>query len=222
MHLPGFVRPGVELHIRQLHGLAVPQYGKVSPVLLGAHQLIDDIVGHEAAAAVHRNDLVPRLQAGLAAEGTVLHGIDHLAGQRGALGREQDQQHHEPQHKVHDRTGHHHQHPLPDRGLVQGDAGAFFRRHRGGCRFLPPVTGGFGLLALGAFLPFQRHIAAHRQGPQGVLGALADGFPEGRAHADGKLVDPDAAELCHRKVAELMDGDHGAEHEQRCKQRDKN
>ena len=71
------------------------------------------------------------------------------------------------------------------------------------------------LLALGAFLPFQRHIAAHRQGPQGVLGALADGFPEGRAHADGKLVDPDAAELCHRKVAELMDGDHGAEHEHR-------
>ena len=127
-HLPGFVRPGVELHIRQLHGLAVPQYGKVSPVLLGAHQLIDDIIGHEAAAAVHRNDLVPRLQAGLAAKGTVLHGIDHLAGQRGALGREQDQQHHEPQHKVHDRTGHHHQHPLPDRGLVQGDAGAFFRR----------------------------------------------------------------------------------------------
>ena len=97
VHLPGFVRPGVELHIRQLHGLAVPQYGKVSPVLLGAHQLIDDIVGHEAAPAVHRNDLVPRLQAGLAAEGTVLHGIDHLAGQRGALGREQDQQHHEPQ-----------------------------------------------------------------------------------------------------------------------------
>ena len=72
-----------------------------------------------------------------------------LAGQRGALGREQDRQHHEPQHKVHDRTGHHHQHPLPDRGLVQGDADAFFRRDQGGCRLcFPFVTGRFGLLAL--------------------------------------------------------------------------
>ena len=90
MHLPGFVRPGVELHIRQLHGLAVPQYGKVSPVLLGAHQLIDDIVGHEAAAAVHRNDLVPRLQAGLAAEGIVLNGIDGLAGDGSFLCRSEE------------------------------------------------------------------------------------------------------------------------------------
>ena len=105
--------------------------------------------------------------------------------------------------------------PVMLAAIAMGVAGYF-------CAIFITIFGGFGLLALGAFLPFQRHIAAHRQGPPGVLGALADGFPEGRAHADGKLVDPDAAELCHRKVAELMDSDHGAEHEQRCKQRDKN
>ncbi len=35
-----FVLPCVELHIRQLHGLAVPQYGEIRTVRLGAHQLV--------------------------------------------------------------------------------------------------------------------------------------------------------------------------------------
>ena len=72
----------------------------------------------------------------------------------------------------------------------------------------------FGLLALGAFLALQRHIAAYRQCTQAVLSALIDLLPQSRTHADGKLVDLNAAELCHRKVPELMNGDHRAEHDQ--------
>ena len=171
---------------------------------------------------VDGHDLVPGLQAGLTAEGIVLHGIDDLTGDGFTAQRDEEQQHHKAQHKVHHRACCHHQHPLPDGGLVQRLARPLCQHLRWDGRSGILLVPALGLRALGAFLPFQRHIAAHRQGPQGVLGALADGFPEGRAHADGKLVDPDAAELCHRKVAELMDGDHGAEHEQRCKQRDKN
>ena len=79
---------------------------------------------------------------------------------------------------------------------------------------------GFCLLAFGAFLPFQRYKAAHRQGAQAVLGAFMVLFPEQRPHADGKLVDLNAAELCHSKMPELVDGDHHAEHEQRGKDGD--
>ena len=80
--------------------------------------------------------------------------------------------------------------------------------------------GSFCLLAFGAFLPFQRYKATHRQGTQTVLGAFMILFPEHRPHADGKLIDLNAAELCHCKMPEFMDGDHRAEHEQRSKDGD--
>ena len=102
-------------------------------------------------------------------------------------------------------------------GLGAGLA-ADFCSGRGGVLFVPAL----GLRALGAFLSFQRHEAAHGQEPQGVLGALAVGLDEGRPHADGELVDLDAAELRHRKMAELMDGDDCAEDEQRSRKGDEN
>ena len=220
MGLALFVLPCVELHPRQLHLLAIPQYGEIRTVRLGAHQLVQDIIGHKAAAAVHRQNLVPRLQAGLPAEGTVLNGVDGLAGDGLILGGDQNHQHHKAQHKIHDRTGYHDQCPLPNRRLVQGDAGGLHRRFRLRGGLLLHSMDSFCLLAFGAFLPFQRYKAAHRQGAQAILGAFMVLFPEHRPHADGKLIDLNAAELCHSKMPELVDGDHRTEHEQRGKDGD--
>ena len=85
----------------QLHLFAVPQNGEIGGVVLSAHQLIEDIVCHKAAAAVHRKDLIPCLQAGLAAEGVFLHLIEDLAGDGLVLGRDEDGHDHKAQHKVH-------------------------------------------------------------------------------------------------------------------------
>ena len=74
--------PGVELDVRQLHELAVPADGEVCAVAFGAHKLVEHIVGHEAVPTVDGHDLVAGLQAGLATEGVVLHGIDDFAGDR--------------------------------------------------------------------------------------------------------------------------------------------
>ena len=68
MGLALFILPGVELHVRQLHLLAIPLHGEPGAVLFGAHQLIKDVIGHKAASAVHGNDLIACLQAGLTAE----------------------------------------------------------------------------------------------------------------------------------------------------------
>ena len=216
------ILPCVELDVGQLHQLPVPADGEGRTVALGAHQLVEHIVGHEAVPPVDGHDLVPGLQAGLAAEGIVLHGIDDLAGDGFAAQQDEEEQHHKAQHEVHHRACCHHQHPLPDGGLVQGFARPLCqhlrRDGRGGVLFVPAL----GLRALGAFLPFQRHEAAHGQEPQGVLGALAVGLDEGRPHADGELVDLDAAELRHRKMAELVDGDDCAEDEQRSRKGDEN
>ena len=222
MGLTLFVLPCVELHPRQLHLLAIPQDGKICAVRPGAHQLVQDIIGHKAAAAVHRQNLVPRLQAGLPAEGTVLNGVDGLAGDGLILGGDQNHQYHKAQHEIHGSTGHHDQCPLANRCFIQGDAGGLHRcfRLRGG--LLLHSMGSFCLLAFGAFLPFQRYKATHRQGTQTVLGAFMILFPEHRPHADGKLVDLNAAELCHGKVPEFMNGDHSAEHDQCGDQGDKN
>ena len=57
-------------------------------------------------------------------------------------------------------------------------------------------------------------------GAQTALGAFMILFPEHRPHADGKLIDLNAAELCHSKMPELVDGDHRTEHEQRGKDGD--
>ena len=100
------------------------------------------------------------------------------------------------------------------------DAGWLHRcfRLRGG--LLLHSMDSFCLLAFGAFLPFQRYKATHRQGTQTVLGAFMILFPEHRPHADGKLIDLNAAELCHSKMPELVDGDHRTEHKQRGKNGD--
>ena len=222
MGLAVLVLPGVELHVRQFHLLAVPLHGEPGAIGFGAHQLIKDVVGHKAAPAVHGNDLVPRLQAGLAAEGIVLNGIDGLAGDGSFLCCHKNDQHHKAQHEIHEGTCHHHKHTLPYRCLVQRDAGALLRRDRVFVLCFPFVADRFGLLALGAFLALQRHIAAYRQCTQAVLGALVNFLPQNRPHADGKLVDLNAAELCHGKVPEFMNGDHGAEHDQCGDQGDKN
>ena len=213
-----------------MHLLAVPQHGEIRTVGLGAHQLVQDVVCHKAAAAVHRQNLVPCLQAGLPAEGTVLNGVDGLAGDGLVLGGDQNHQHHKAQHEIHDCTSYHDQCPLPYRRFIQGDAGELFLNFsitfcikymevmfRSRKIILLCSVVGFCLLAFGAFLSFQRYKAAHRQGAQAVLGTLAVLFPEHRPHADGKLVDLNAAELCHSKMPELVDGDHRAEHKQRSK-----
>ena len=126
MGLALVILPGVELHTGQLHLFAVPQNGEIGGVVLGAHQLIEDIVCHKAAAAVHRKDLIPCLQAGLAAEGVFLHLIEHLAGNGLALGRDEDGHDHKAQHKVHPGTRQHDEGPLPDRGLIQRNTSRLF------------------------------------------------------------------------------------------------
>ena len=40
--------------------------------------------------------------------------------------RDEEQQHHEAQHEVHHRACRHHQHPLPDRGLIQRNTSRLF------------------------------------------------------------------------------------------------
>ena len=45
----------------------------------------------------------------------------------------------------------------------------------------------------------------------GVLGLPLLALPEAGAHADGELVDPDAAELRRQEMAQLMDGNEDAE-----------
>ena len=107
MGLALVILPGVELHTGQLHLFAVPQNGEIGGVVLSAHQLIEDIVCHKAAAAVYRKDLILCLQAGLTAEGVFLHLIEHLAGDGLALGRDEDGHDHKAQHKVHPGTRQH-------------------------------------------------------------------------------------------------------------------
>ena len=82
MGLALLILPGVEPDVRQLHEPAVPADGEVRTVALGAHELVEHIVGHEAVPPVDGHDLVAGLQAGLTAEGVVLHGVDDLAGDR--------------------------------------------------------------------------------------------------------------------------------------------
>ena len=74
------ILPGVEPDVRQLHEPAIPADGEVRAVALGAHELVEHIVGHEAVPPVDSHDLIAGLQAGLAAEGVVLYSIDDLAG----------------------------------------------------------------------------------------------------------------------------------------------
>ena len=149
-----------------------------------------------------------------------LNGVDGLAGDGLILGGDEDHQHHKAQHEIHDSTSYHDQCPLPNRCFIQGDAGGLHRRFRLRGGLLLHSMGSFCLLTFGAFLPFQRYKATHRQGAQTVLGAFMILFPEHRPHADGKLIDLNAAELCHSKMPELVDGDHRTEHEQRGKDGD--
>ena len=55
--------------------------------------------------------------------------------------------------------------------------------------------------------------AADGQQPEGILGLLRLLVPDQRPHADGKLVDPHAAELGGQEVAQLVDGDQYAENQ---------
>ena len=189
-------------------------------VLLLLISLRSEPITSKVIYAVEDNALCGQtgLQAGLAAEGVVLHGIDDLAGDGLTAQRDEEQQHHEAQHEVHHRACRHHQHPLPDSRLVQRLACPLLQHLRRDVRAVIVPASTLGLLALGALLPFQRHKAAYGQEPQGILCAFAIGLDEGRTHANGKLVDLDPAELCHCKMAELVDGDDRAEDEQRgCK-----
>mgnify|MGYP006970814212 CR=1 FL=1 len=176
----------------------------------------------EAPAAVHGQYLVPRFQPSLAAERAILDGVDDPAGDGFILGRNEDDHDHEAQQKVHERARRHDECPLPNRRFVQRLSGALLRRD--GVLFLrrSVVFAPLCLLALGAFLPFQRDEPAHRQGTDAVLRPLVELLPQNRTHADGKFIDLHSAELCHRKVAELVDGDHRTEHKHRSKERDEN
>lgn len=123
MGLAVLVLPCVELHAGQLHLFAVPQDGEAGGVILGAHQLIEHIVGHKAAAAVDGQYLVPRFQTRLAAERAVLDGVDDPAGDGLVLRRKQDRHDYKTQQEVHTGTRCHDERPLPDRSLVEGLAG---------------------------------------------------------------------------------------------------
>src|SRR5699024_3196943 len=61
----------------------------------------------------------------------------------------------------------------------------------------------------------QGAVAADGQQPERVLGLLRLPVPHQGPHADGELVDPDAAELRRGEVAELVDGDQHAEDQDR-------
>ncbi|CAN4043729.1 Molybdenum transport system permease protein modB, partial [Dysosmobacter welbionis] len=69
------------------------------------------------------------------------------------------------------------------------------------------------LVARVLILPLHSAEAADGQQPEGILGLLRLLVPDQRPHADGKLVDPHAAELGGQEVAQLVDGDQYAENQ---------
>ena len=62
--------------------------------------------------------------------------------------------------------------------------------------------------------PFHGAEAAHGEGAEGIPGVAPLLFPQNGAHADGKFVDADAAGLGGQEVAQFVDGDEHAEHQQ--------
>ena len=100
---------------------------------------------------------------------------------------------HKAQHEVHEGPGAEDENALPG-GLV-GEG--------------PGVVGRLVLPGHGAVAPKEDQA-------QGIEGLALLLFPDGGAHAQGKLLHPDTAGLGHQEMAALMDAHHQAE-EQNCK-----
>ena len=131
---------------------------------------------------------VPHLQGVLPLIGAVRPEIGDHRGAEGGGPRIQDQHNHQPQHKVHEGTGHQDQRPLPGRLIGEG----------------PGLVAVFVLSGHGAE-------AAEGDAAQGIFRLPLFPFEDGRAHADGKLLHPHAAGFGGGKVAQLMHGDQHAE-----------
>ena len=138
---------------------------------------------------VDPEDFVPRLEAGRFGRGVFVKlGDSH---RREPVGRDSHQEDNDkPQDQVHEGAGADDQDPLPDLLVAEG----------------PGIAGA-------AVLPFHADKAADREKPQGIAGLPIPEVEEGRAHAEGKLVDPDFTELGGGKMAALVDEDDDGEDE---------
>ena len=134
------------------------------------------------AVPVDAVEPVPHLQGVLPLIGAVRPEVgDHRGAESGRPGI-QDQHDHQPQHKVHEGTGHQDQRPLPGRLIGEG----------------PWLVAVFVLPGHGAK-------AAEGHAAQGIHGLPLLPLEEDGAHAHGKLLHLHAAEFGHREMAQLMD-----------------
>ena len=131
---------------------------------------------------------VPHLQGVLPLIGAVRPEVSDHRGPEGGSPGIQQQHDHQPQHKVHEGTGHQNQRPLPGRLIGEGP----------------------GLVAV-FILPGHGAEAAEGHAAQGIHGLPLLPLEEDGAHAHGKLLHLYAAELRHGEVAQLMDDHQKAE-----------
>ena len=166
--------------------------------------------------AIYRKNLIPCLQAGGLDFGIVPHKvIDHLAGHRFAAAC-QNQKDHKAQRKIHQCAGGNHEKALPGAGLMEPPAVHPGRQQRCGAvisgRFRLAAGRGFLLRLLG-LLPFHGVIAAQREQPDAVPGAVFLPAPKRRAESDGELLHPDAAPPRREKMAQFMDENDRTKHQ---------
>ena len=131
---------------------------------------------------------VPHLQGVHPLIGAVRPEISNHRGAESGSPRIQNQHDHQPQHEVHEGTGHQDQCPLPGRLIGEGP----------------------GLVAV-FILPGHGTEAAEGHAAQGVHGLPLLPLEEDRAHAYGKLLHLHAAEFGHREVTQLMDDNQKSE-----------
>ena len=142
--------------------------------------------------AVHGQDAVPLLEAAV---------LGAVALQRPAVGGDpearrpgvQNQYDEQAGEEIHKCPGHQNNRLLPPGGVAEG----------------PGVVGGRLLV-----LPLHGAVAAHGKEAKAVKGISFLLLQQGGSHADGELVDLDAEELGRREVAELVDGNQQAEHDE--------
>ena len=179
------------MHVVQLQPLPIPLYHEVHVVPRPA-QVEGYIAVHQDGVAVHGQDAVPLLEAAVlgavALDGAAIGG-DPKARRSGV----QNQHDEQAGEKVHKGPRHQDNGLLPSGGVAEG----------------PGVVGGRLLV-----LPLHGAVAAHGKEAKTVKGISFLFLQQGGSHADGELVDLNAEEFGRGKVAELVDGNEQAEHDE--------
>ena len=181
---------GLLLHreLGELDGLPVPAELQVKFARRVPCKEHGDVGVDIDALAVDLIEFIPGLQTVLGVQGAAVVKIGDDR-RRKAVGRaEQDEHDEKARQEIHKRTGGENNEPPP--GLGPGE--------------------GPGIVAV-LVLPFHSAIAADGDQAQGIRRLAPGALQQGRAHADGKLIDLHPQELGCHKMPQLVDEDQKAE-----------